>query len=80
MRSKPFRGELHDWAILRHREGLYSIFGRPVGHPHFVNWIRTSPVVSLVGNLVETQNSFYSLIGEENDFETAFARSQGRQG
>lgn len=78
--SKPYRGEIHDWAFLFHPEiGGMSIFGRSVGHPRIINWIRTSPIVSRVGDMVETKNSIYRLVGEENDFNTVYAR-QGRKG
>ncbi len=70
--SKPFKGEIHQWSILRYSEKRYSIFGKPVGHPKFVHWIRTSPVVNRDGNLVETENSFYKLVGEEQPLPNFF--------
>ena len=71
---KPYKGEIHSWSILQHNPKVYSIYGRPVGHPSFVNWIRTSPVIERNGDMVETHNSRYKLVGEEQPLPEFFKR------
>jgi len=66
--KKPHKGEIHSWFIWKSpKSNKYVIFGHPVGHPDFVNsnWIRTSAVVNRIDNVVETENSFYTLVGDE---------------
>lgn len=68
--SKPYKGEIHEWSILKHPTGEISIFGKPVGHPSLHNWIRTSPIVKREPPdypLVETKNSVYLLVGSEQE-------------
>lgn len=72
---KPYRGEITEWHKVHHPARClvgefantlgYSINGKPMGHPTFVGWIRTSPVVRHEGNEIETLNSRYTLVGEE---------------
>lgn len=71
---KSFKGEIHHWSIFRHSDLLYSIVGKPVGHPYITKWLRTSPVVDRVGNMVETENSFYKLVGEEQSLPEVLRR------
>lgn len=73
---KPYRGEIHNWSILKHSQDIYSIFGRPVGHPVLVYWIRTSPVVKKEGNMIETENSQYLLVGEERPLPEFLRRNE----
>lgn len=71
---KPFKGEIHNWSTLRHTKELYSIFGKPIDHPTIFNWIRTSPVVKREGDMVETENSLYRLVGEEQPLPEVLRR------
>jgi len=68
--NKPFKGEIHNWFILRHpilKDGLgFKIGGKPVGHPTFINWFLSSEVVKWSEDgRIETLNSVYQLVGEE---------------
>lgn len=73
---KPCKGEVHNWSAIRHplfKEGLgYCILGEPHNHPSFHNWIRTSEVIkhNKETGEIETLNSLYKLIGEENEFKS----------
>lgn len=72
---KPFKGYIHSWEKIyfnkdEHpyaKDSLgYVIYGYPTHHPDFSNWIRTSAVVKHEDNVIETLNSKYHLVGEEN--------------
>lgn len=74
--EKPFRGEIHNWALhyfdkTRHpfeEETLgCCIRGRPACHPYFEGWIMTSPIVKFnqVTLAIETLNSRYQLVGKQ---------------
>lgn len=77
--TKPYKGEIHDWHMLKSGNGVV-VFGRPVGHPKFINWIRTSLVVSHEPgegdqpDYVETLNSRYKLVGSELSLAEATAK------
>lgn len=68
--SNPYKGEIHDWHMIRSGTGVV-VLGRPVGHPEFINWIKTSLVVRHeIGegdqpDFIETLNSRYKLVGPE---------------
>lgn len=59
---KPFKGTIDCWNIALTSEG-YVIIGRPIGHPEFIGWMRTSLVVKFDPDAkeVETLNSRYKL-------------------
>lgn len=57
--DKPYKGQIENWQITPSPSGdskvVYGIYDRTGGY------IRTSSVVSINGNLVETRNSYYTL-------------------
>lgn len=57
--DKPYKGQIENWQIAPSQSGdskvVYGI-EQDTG-----NYIRTSSVVSIHGNLVETRNSYYTL-------------------
>lgn len=61
---KPYKGEIHSWRKVEFVDG-FIIMGKPIGHPQFVNWIRTSKVEFMKDSdgywEVETLNSRYHL-------------------
>ena len=62
---KPYKGRIDDWVkvpIPKSQGEGYIIYGKPIDHPYFIDWIRTSPVVKRDGNEVETNNSRYTLL------------------
>lgn len=73
---KPHKGKISLWYkfhfdVLQYQEEIpektlgYIIIGQPSGHPEFKHWIKTSPVIKHEGNVIETLNSIYELVGEE---------------
>lgn len=56
---KPLKGTIKNWAIIYHNPFGYSI----VGEHEDGNFIRTSSIVLLTHNSVETENSLYYLEG-----------------
>jgi len=75
---KPLKGEIHDWEIMYYPKEMfrdeqgefpknlgYLIRGVPHGHPNFVDYVRTSPIVKHDRSTgeVETLNSRYLLVG-----------------
>lgn len=75
MSEKPHMGKIVDWyeRPCGEEHGLgYMIVGRSVDHPRFAGeMFHTSFVVERVGNEIETNNSRYTLVTEENDRENS---------
>lgn len=72
--QKPHKGKIRCWGKYHFDKVLYpelgdslgyTIVGRPIDHPEFTRWMRTSAVVKHEGNEIETLNSRYELVGEE---------------
>lgn len=72
--QKPFKGQIRCWGKYRFDPLMYPhlgenlgyvIVGRPINHPQFTGWMQTSAIVKHEGNIVETLNSIYELVGEE---------------
>lgn len=72
--SKPHKGIIRSWRKILISEELkyhkhyglgFCIGGIPEGHPDFMDhsWIRTSSIIKMEGNEVETLNSRYTLVG-----------------
>lgn len=75
--NKPYRGEIHEWKRKYFPKDIweeykpslgYCIYGIPIGHPQFVNYILTSAVVDYdeTTGEVETINSIYKLVPPRN--------------
>ena len=75
--SKPYKGSIHNWKR-RFFGKDFVIVGIPRSHPDFVDWIITSKVIRMEKTDpytngrdgfytygIETQNSHYELVGEE---------------
>lgn len=62
---KPHKGFIYNWRFIpiQNRYGCV-IYGRVVGHPQFTGPIRTSLVLNVIENEVETLNSRYTLQGD----------------
>ena len=68
--GKPFKGDITDWTKMEtvHPDtGLgFYILGTFVNHPEFKGvYTNTSAVMAEDGNLIETRNSIYCLVGPE---------------
>ena len=57
--DKPYKGQIDNWEIALSPSGDSKVvYGT---HESSGNHIRTSSIVSINGNLVETRNSYYTL-------------------
>lgn len=65
--EKPHKGKIESWQRKECERGLgYYITGRFVDHPQFAGeWGHTSWVEKHDGQEIETRNSRYTLVGEE---------------
>lgn len=72
--TKPHKGKIENWFKVPFPPEKwaelypddppvlgYTIIGVPVGHPTFVNYMQTSPVIKHEGNTIETLNTIYEL-------------------
>lgn len=73
--NKPHKGVIEDWEIQDidmdkypefHNTLGFVVSGRPISHPDFEGWMRTSIVLKREGSEIETYNSRYTLGKEKN--------------
>ena len=57
--DKPYKGQIEIWQVIPSQSGNSKVVHGT--DQKSGNYIRTSSIVSINGNLVETRNSYYTL-------------------